>query len=56
MSCFSFYFFSFFSYKIREQEGGTSPAQGGGLAPVEGADAGEWRYEGEYGAIKHVHM
>jgi hypothetical protein len=29
MSCFSFYLFSFLSYKIREQEGGTSPAQDG---------------------------
>jgi hypothetical protein len=33
MSCFSFYFFSFFSYKIRKQEGRTSPIQGAGLAP-----------------------
>jgi hypothetical protein len=31
MSCFSFYLFS---YIIGEQEGRTSPAQGGGLAPV----------------------
>jgi hypothetical protein len=29
MSCFSFYPFSFFFYKIREQEGGKSPTQGG---------------------------
>jgi hypothetical protein len=36
MSCFSFSLFSFFFYKIREQEGGTSPAQGGRLAPVGG--------------------
>jgi hypothetical protein len=34
MSCFSFYLFSFFLYKIREQEEGTGAAQGGGLAPV----------------------
>jgi hypothetical protein len=26
LSCFSFYLFSFFSYKIGEQEGQTSPA------------------------------
>jgi hypothetical protein len=31
MSCFSFFF-----HKIREQEGGIGPAQGGGLIPVEG--------------------
>jgi hypothetical protein len=30
MSCFQFYLFSFFLYKIGEQEGGTSPAAGGG--------------------------
>jgi hypothetical protein len=29
MPCFSFYLFSFFSYKIREQKGRTSPAHGG---------------------------
>jgi hypothetical protein len=28
MSCFSFYLFSFFFYKIREQEGRTGPIQG----------------------------
>jgi hypothetical protein len=28
--------FSFFFYKIRDEEGGTGPAQGGELAPVEG--------------------
>jgi hypothetical protein len=28
MSCFSFYLFCFFFFKIREQEGGTSPPQG----------------------------
>jgi hypothetical protein len=31
MSCFSFYFFSFFSYKIGEQDHATSPAQWGGV-------------------------
>jgi hypothetical protein len=31
-----FFIFSFFFYKIREQEGITSPAQGEGLAPVGG--------------------
>jgi hypothetical protein len=31
---FSFYLLSFLSYKIVEQQGGTSLAQGGGLAPV----------------------
>jgi hypothetical protein len=36
MSCFSFYLFSFSTYNIGEQEGGTSPAQEGGLAPVGG--------------------
>jgi hypothetical protein len=35
MSCFFlFYLLSFFFYKIGEQEGGTSPAQGGRLAPM----------------------
>jgi hypothetical protein len=34
MPSFSFYPFSFFFYKIGEQEGRTSPAKGGGLAPV----------------------
>jgi hypothetical protein len=33
MSCFSFYLFSFSSYKIKEQEGRRSPAQRGGLTP-----------------------
>jgi hypothetical protein len=28
MSCFSFYLFSFFFYKIREQEGRTHPPRG----------------------------
>jgi hypothetical protein len=36
MSCFSFYPFSFFMYIIGEQEGRTSPAQRGVLAPAEG--------------------
>jgi hypothetical protein len=36
MSCFSFYLFSFFCYIIGQQEGGASPAQERGLAPVEG--------------------
>jgi hypothetical protein len=36
MSCFSFYHFSFFFYKIREQESRASPAQGAGLALVGG--------------------
>jgi hypothetical protein len=40
MSCFSFYLFSFFFYKIREQESRTGPVQGGG-----------WhQWEGEHGA------
>jgi hypothetical protein len=34
MSCFSFYLFSFIFYKIGDQEGETSPAQRGELAPV----------------------
>jgi hypothetical protein len=34
MPWFSFYLFTLFIYKIREQEGGTSLAQGEGLAPV----------------------
>jgi hypothetical protein len=38
---FLFYLFSFFSYKIGEQERRTSPAQGGRLATVGGGDAGE---------------
>jgi hypothetical protein len=29
-----FFFFSFFFYKIKEQEGGTGLAQGVGVAPV----------------------
>jgi hypothetical protein len=33
---FHFIFSLFFSYKIREQEGRTSPAQGGGLASMGG--------------------
>jgi hypothetical protein len=40
-SCFSFCLFFCFSYKIKEQEGGTSPAQGEGLAPVGGGDVRE---------------
>jgi hypothetical protein len=36
MSWFSFYILSFFFFKIREQEGGRGPAQGGRLAPVGG--------------------
>jgi hypothetical protein len=31
---FQFILFLFFSYKIREQKGGTSPGQGGRLAPM----------------------
>jgi hypothetical protein len=34
MSCVSFYLFSFFIYKIREQEGRTGRALGGGMAAV----------------------
>jgi hypothetical protein len=48
--CFLFYLFSFFFYKIREQEGKTSPAQEGGLAPVGRGRIGEEKYKGEYGA------
>jgi hypothetical protein len=36
MFCFSFSLFSFFSYKIGEQKGRTSPAQGKGWHPWEG--------------------
>jgi hypothetical protein len=36
MSCFSFYLFSFFFYKITEQEDWAGLAQGGWLAPGEG--------------------
>jgi hypothetical protein len=36
ISCFSFYLFSFFFYKIGEQDGKTCPAQEEGLAPVGG--------------------
>jgi hypothetical protein len=32
--CTLFYLFSFFFYKTGDEEGGTSPAQGGRLAPV----------------------
>jgi hypothetical protein len=39
MSCFSFSFFFFFFCKIREQEGRTGPAWGGGVVPVGG---GRW--------------
>jgi hypothetical protein len=39
MSCFSFYLFAFLLCKIREQEGGTGPAQREGLAPVA---VGKW--------------
>jgi hypothetical protein len=56
MSCFSFYHFSFFSYKIREQENGTSIAQGEGLAPVGGGDVRERGLEEEYRAIKCAHV
>jgi hypothetical protein len=39
---FFVYIFSlFFFYKIRKQEGGTSPAQGGELAPWEEGGVGE---------------
>jgi hypothetical protein len=38
------------STKIGEQEGGTSPAQRGGLALVGGGRRGENREEGEYSA------
>jgi hypothetical protein len=41
MSCHSFSLFSFFFHKIGQQEGKTSPAQGGGLAPVEAGSC--WR-------------
>jgi hypothetical protein len=34
MSCISFSLFSFFFYKIREQDGRTCIARGEGLAPV----------------------
>jgi hypothetical protein len=34
ISCFSFYFLSFFFYKIGQQESRTGPAQGVGLALV----------------------
>jgi hypothetical protein len=44
MSCFSFYLFSFFFYKIGEQEGGISPTQEGGLAQWEEVlGKGGWR-------------
>jgi hypothetical protein len=36
MSCFSFYLFSLFFYKIGKWEGGTGPAQWGRLASVGG--------------------
>jgi hypothetical protein len=36
ISYFSFYDFSFFSYKIGEQESRTRPALQGGVAPVGG--------------------
>jgi hypothetical protein len=39
MSCFTFSLFSFFFYKIREQEGRAILAQGARMAPV-----GEGRY------------
>jgi hypothetical protein len=38
IKCHVFYLFLFFSYKIGEQEGRTSPAQEGGLAPVGGVN------------------
>jgi hypothetical protein len=43
MSCFSFYLFSFFFYKIREQEGRTGPAlpSGEGWHYWEGGGDGE---------------
>jgi hypothetical protein len=41
MSCFSFYLFSFISYKIREKEGRTSPARGAGLTKMGGVGIGE---------------
>jgi hypothetical protein len=48
MSCFLFYLFSFFSYKIGDQEDRTNPAQGGGLAPVGKVGGDEEReWEGE---------
>jgi hypothetical protein len=34
MSFVLFFIFSLFFYKIREQEGGTSPAQRDGIVPV----------------------
>jgi hypothetical protein len=34
MSCFTFSLFSFFFYKIGDQEGKTIPAQGARMAPV----------------------
>jgi hypothetical protein len=56
MSCFLLYLFSFFSYKVREQEGKASPAQGGGLAPKGRGRFGERWQEDESGAKKCVHM
>jgi hypothetical protein len=41
VSCFSFYHFSFFFYKIKEQEGRTGPAQARGLTPVGGGSDGK---------------
>jgi hypothetical protein len=53
MSCFSFYLFSFLFCKIREQKGGTGPAQGEGLAPVGG---GRWQGKEEIWCKKCVHI
>jgi hypothetical protein len=36
MPCLSFYFFSFFFYKIGEQEDFAGPAEGKELTPVRG--------------------
>jgi hypothetical protein len=55
MSCFSLYLVSFFSYKIGEQEGITSPAKGESWHQWEEGGDGEKGKKSKYGAIKCVH-
>jgi hypothetical protein len=49
---FHFIFALFFSYKIREQESGASPAQGENRQRWEGRRGRERGWEGEYGTKK----
>jgi hypothetical protein len=56
MSCLLSYLFSFFSYKIREQEGREVLPREEGLHQWEARCVEERKWESEYCAIKCVHM